>query len=275
MSVPVVSIILPTNNRVNTLKLSVQSVLNQTFKDWELLVLDNGSTDGTEKLMLDYEKKDARIKYIRIEKSKTPGISEYLNLGIELSRGKYIARLDDDDVWCFNNKLKQQTEFFDTNPDYVLTGGGEVMVDKDNRVLYKFYKREKDEDIRKRALISCPFEHTTIMFRRDAALKVGGYKIMGMNEDWDFFLKLGQIGKFYNFKEYYTNYTQDSQNISMKNQSEVAKNELKIIKLYRKSYPNYYTGFILHLIQYLYSFFPDIIKNRFQYFLRYLKRRIS
>jgi glycosyltransferase involved in cell wall biosynthesis len=275
MSVPVVSIILPTYNRVNTLKLSVQSVLNQTFKDWELLVLDNGSTDGTEKLMLDYEKKDARIKYIRIEKSKTPGISEYLNLGIELSRGKYIARLDDDDVWCFNNKLKQQTEFFDTNPDYVLTGGGEVMVDKDNRVLYKFYKREKDEDIRKRALISCPFEHTTIMFRRDAALKVGGYKNMKTNEDWDFFLKLGQIGKFYNFKEYYTNYAQGSQNISMKSQSEVAKNEIKIIKLYRKSYPNYYTGFILHLIQYLYSFFPDIIKNRFQYFLRYLKRRIS
>lgn len=267
-----VSIVLPTYNRAELLRKSIDSVQKQSFKDWELLVIDSGSTDNTSILMKELARIDSRIKYFNIPKSSIPGISEYLNFGINKSKGKYVARMDDDDVWCYTDKLKQQAEFLDSNNDYVLVGGGVVMVDSNDNVLYKFFKNEKDDEIRKRSLLACPFEHTTVMFRRDAALSIGGYNNFKVAEDWDLFLRLGLHGKFYNFREYYTNYLQGSQNISLKDQGEIPKIEIKIIKAFRKSYPYYYFGLLLHCAQYIYSFLPEFIKNRFQYLLRYIKR---
>lgn len=272
MNHPIVSIVLPTINRANLLRLSIESVFKQTYKDWELLVIDDGSTDGTEKMMNQLEQNDSRIRYLRISKSNIPGISDYLNFGIKSSRGKYIARLDDDDEWCYRDKLKKQVEFLESNPDYVLVGGGVIMVDENRKELYRFFKKEKDEEIRENALIACPFEHITVMFRRDTAISIGGYKNFRVCEDWDFFLRLGKEGKFYNFQNYYTNYLQAGQNYSLKHQTEVAKTELKTIKLFRHDYPNYYKGFLLTYLQYVYSFVPNFIKKRFQYFLRYIKR---
>jgi glycosyltransferase involved in cell wall biosynthesis len=274
MSDTVVSIVLPTFNRANLLKLSIESVLCQSFQRWELLVLDNGSTDGTSNLLKELVEKDSRIRYFQIPRSNLPGISYYLNFGIKSSRGKYIARLDDDDTWCFEDKLKQQVEFLDSNPDYVLVGGGVIMVDSNNKEFHRYIKKEKDEEIRKYALLSCPFDHPTIMFRKDISESIRNYKNLKVAEDWDFFLRLGKAGKFYNFQEYYTNYLQAGQNISLKDDREIAKTELCIIKTYRCDYPNYYLGVLLHCAQYLYSFLPNFVKVRFQYLVRYLKRKL-
>jgi len=194
-----VSIVLPTYNRAGLLQKSINSILKQTFKNWELLVVDSHSSDNTSELMNTLSANDSRIKYFNVPKSPIPGISDYLNFGINNSKGKYIARMDDDDVWCFAGKLKQQVDFLDSNKEYVLVGGGVVMVDAVDNVLYKFFKNEKDEEIRNRSLLACPFEHTTIMFRRDLAVSIGGYNNFKVAEDWDFFLRLGLKGKFYNF----------------------------------------------------------------------------
>jgi glycosyltransferase involved in cell wall biosynthesis len=270
MNIPIVSIILPTKNREVLLERSIDSILRQTFKEWELIVIYNiSSVNSIDKL----GKKDSRIRIYKVPTSPIPGISEYLNTGIKYSRGKYIARLDDDDIWCNPDKLKLQVEFLEDNPEYTLVGGGVNMVDAEGKIFYRFFKKENDEEIRKNALLACPFEHTTVMFRKDSAILMGGYNNYKTNEDWEFFLRLGRIGKFYNFKEYFTNYLQAGQNYSLKFQTQVAKTELSIIKLFRKEYPNYYLGVIIHSIQYLYSFFPNFIKNRFQYFLRYIKRQ--
>jgi glycosyltransferase involved in cell wall biosynthesis len=268
---------LPTFNRAKLLKKSVESVFNQTFQEWEILVIDNGSTDETDEIMNALCKKDNRIKYLKVSESRVPGITEYLNIGIKSSRGKYIARLDDDDIWCFDDKLKQQVDFLDMNPDYVLVGGGVKMVDSIDKVLYKYFKREKDNDIRKRALLSCPFAHPTIMFRKETAIAVGGYDDYVCAEDWGFYLKLGKIGKLYNFQVYYLNYLVSDMNSSFSNknnrQTLIAKLSLIVIKKYRKDYPHYYFGFLLNYSQYIYSFFPYIFKIKIQYFLRYLKRK--
>lgn len=272
MDYPVVSIVLPTRNRAKLLCLCIESICKQSFKDWELLVVDDGSTDNTGDLMKELTKKDSRIRYLKIARSNIPGISYYLNLGIKSSHGKYIARIDDDDTWCFEDKLKQQVEFLESNPDYVLVGGGVNMVDANNNVLYKYFKKEKDEEIRRYALLSCPFDHPTILFRKDISDSIGGYGNYKVAEDWEFFLRLGKAGKFYNLQEYYVNYLQAGQNISLNDEAEIAKTELKIIKLYRYNYPNYYKGVLLHTLQYIYSFVPCFIKKRFQYSIRYLKR---
>ncbi|MBK8551094.1 MAG: glycosyltransferase family 2 protein [Ignavibacteria bacterium] len=269
---PIVSIVIPTKNRAELLKKSIESVLVQTFQKWEIIVVDDSSTDNTGDVMTEYMKSDPRIKYFRIPKSSTEGISEYLNFGITQSKGKYIARLDDDDIWCSGVKLQMQVDFFDSNKEYVLTGGGVIMVDQNGTELFRFFKNETDENIRRKALLACPMEHTTVMFRKDAAVKTGCYGNYKVAEDWDLFLRLGQVGKLYNFQEYFTFYLQGEQNLSLKDQGEVALTEINIIKEFRKDYPLFILGFIVHFVQYLYSFFPEFVKERFQFLLRYIKR---
>jgi len=130
-SVPRVSIIIPTYNRVDMLEKSIESVFSQSFTDWELIIIDDASTDGTEERMTKLSEREPAINYMRIPRITGKGISEYLNIGLRNSRGEYIARIDDDDFWCHKDKLKMQVEFLDKNPEYVVVGGGVILVDKD------------------------------------------------------------------------------------------------------------------------------------------------
>jgi glycosyltransferase involved in cell wall biosynthesis len=272
MENPVVSVILPTYNRCNLLQKAIDSVYDQSFTDWEIIVIDSQSTDGTNFFMSKLVKKDDRIKYFDIPKKKTFIISEYLNFGIEISRGKYLARLDDDDVWCDRDKLKEQVEFLDSNPEYVLVGGGSILVDANDNEMNRYIKKETDSKIRKYALLACPFDHTTIMIRKSTLDTIGGYKNV-QAEDWEFFLRLGTAGKFHNIQKYYVRYLQDGKGISNKTETETALSELRVHKIYRKYYPNYYIGFILTSMQLLYTYLPFFIRKKLHYSIRFIKRK--
>ncbi len=113
MKNPTVSVICRTYNQERFINQAIQSVLNQTLSDWELIVINDASTDGTESVILSF--KDPRIKYIRNDKNLGP--IENLNIGIQNATGKYITILDGDDIF-YPNKLWIQTEFLDQNPDY-------------------------------------------------------------------------------------------------------------------------------------------------------------
>ena len=108
---PMVSIIMPTFNLADMIGLAIQSVLKQNFRNWELLIIDNGSTDNTGEVVKAYSLKDSRIKYFNVEKSKNPGLADYFNFGIKMANGVYIARLDDDDEWYEPEKLVKQVNF--------------------------------------------------------------------------------------------------------------------------------------------------------------------
>lgn len=267
-----VSIVMPTFNRSKTISMAIESVLTQTYKDWELLIIDNESTDNTSVIVKKYLENDPRIKYHFVHKSKIPGITEYLNYGIQLALGKYIARLDDDDEWCDSEKLVKQVNFLELNPNFVLVGGGAIMVDGNRQPIYKFFKRENDVQIRKHALYANPFWHNTVMFRKDKAKEIGGYNNYKFVEDWDLWLRLGRFGKFYNFREHFSLYMNAGQNISTSNQTLAAKTILNLITKYKNEYPNYYKAYLLNYFQYIYSFLPITFKNRTQNFLFYLKR---
>lgn len=268
----IVSIVMPTFNRAGLIGSAIESVLKQTFEKWELLVIDNESTDNTKDIVENFIKKDSRIKYYYIKKSLIPGLSFYLNYGIKNAAGRYIARLDDDDEWCDIDKLAKQVNFLDNNESYNLVGGGVIMVDKDKIETYKFFKRNTDAEIRKNALYACPFWHSTVLFRKEAVDKVGGYSNIRFGEDWELWLRLGKIGKFYNFKEYFSLYLNSGNNFSIHHQKFVGKTILGIIRKYKKDYPNYRKALVLNVLQYLYSFSPSFIKNKTQNFLFYIKR---
>lgn len=268
----IVSIIMPTFNRASTLGMAIESVLKQSFTKWELLIIDNESTDNTKEVVQKYTLNDERIKYCFVNKSSNKGISDYLNYGISIAGGKYIARLDDDDEWYDREKIDKQVNFLDTHHDYLLVGGGAIMVDGQRKELYKFYKRNKDSEIRKNALLANPFWHNTVLFRKKEAQEIGGYKNFRFVEDWDLWLRLGKLGKFYNFKEYFSLYMNAGQNLSTSNQKLAAKTILNLIKEYRYQYPNYGKAYFINFMQYLFSFLPVFLKKRVQNFLFFVKR---
>jgi glycosyltransferase involved in cell wall biosynthesis len=270
---PKVSVVLPTHNRAGLVGKAIESVLMQTFSDWELVIVDDASTDNTWEVLSVWAKKDERIKPFRNEKNNYPDISKTLNRGIEMARGRYIARLDDDDAWIDPKKLQKQVDFFESHPDYVVVGGGMIVVDGTGKELFRYFKKETDEQIRRSALFANPFSHTTVMFRTDIAREVGGYGNWRYAEDWDLWLKLGTKGKLYNFPEYFAAYLLAGQNKSFVHQRAQSRMTLEFITVHRKEYPNFTAAYLLNGTQYVYSFLPLWLRQILHYPLVALKRR--
>ena len=271
--IPTVSIIMPTYNRIRMLEKAIQSVFDQSFKNWELIIIDDASTDETEARMKELDCREEAVRYMRIPKIENKGISEYLNIGLRNARGKYIARIDDDDFWCHKDKLKLQVEFMEKNPEYVVVGGGVILVDGRGDELFRYLKKETDEEIRSFALFSNPFTHATVLFKKDLALKLGGYKIIKHVEDMELWLRMGKHGKLYNMKEYFITYMTAGQNKSFTHQRENSKTVLEVIKMHKDDYPNFSKAYILNYTQYAYSFLPVFLKKNLQSFMYYFKRK--
>jgi glycosyltransferase involved in cell wall biosynthesis len=216
---------------------------------------------------------DTRVQYHKLPVTKEPGISKFLNFGIKNGTGKYIARLDDDDKWIDADKLKKQVEFMEKNPEFVLTGGGVIAINDREEEIFRYLENETDEQIRSKALLSNPFTHPTVLFRKDAAIEIGGYQILEFAEDWDFWLRLGKVGKLYNFPEYFAHYLMAGQNISLKNQRGLAKMLFDIIRAHKDSYPNYWKGYMVNVFQLLHSYMPGFLRSSTTTFLKYIKRK--
>ncbi len=270
---PKISIVMPTFNRCGMINAAIASVLSQSFQDWELIIIDDASTDETWQLLGQLSGRDPRIRPVRNERNNYPDISKNLNKGIEIAQSPYIARLDDDDFWIDSDKLKKQFDFLEKNSDYSVIGGGVIVVDPNGRELFRYFKNEKDEDIRKKALFSNPFSHTTVMFRKNQAISVGGYSNWIYAEDWDLWLKLGKLGKFYNFQDYFTKYTLTGANKSFVYQRPQAKMILKIISSHKSDYPNFWIAYIFNFAELLYSYLPLSLRKALHPLFSYFKRR--
>ena len=272
MKTPTVSILMPTYNRQKLLERAIASVFAQSYADFELIVVNDVSTDDTQSFLDELAKRDARVKSVRHEKNYYPDISRTLNEAISLARGRYIARLDDDDYWCDPDKLALQVAFLDAHPDHVIVGGGTIVIDDNDREQFRYFKLETDEKIRDKALFANPFTHSTVMFRRDIAQKVGGYGNYGNVEDWDLWLRMGLHGKFYNFQKYFVRYllTEKSKTFIFKRSQ--SRDILRMIGLHRKEYRHFAAAYLLNYGQYLYSFFPQSAQKILHSSLSRMKR---
>ena len=128
------SIILPTyNGKTERLSEAINSVLAQTYQNWELIIINDASTNNIEKTILQFAKKDKRIKYIKNEQNMKQAASR--NKWIKQAKGRYIAFIDDDDIWSDPKKLDKQVNFLENNPDHGLCGTSTITVDQDKRTL--------------------------------------------------------------------------------------------------------------------------------------------
>ena len=196
MRYPLVSVVMPVYNSEKYLKESIGSILNQTFKEFEFIIINDGSNDNSLEIIKSF--KDSRIIVIN---QTNGGISNALNNGIRIARGKYIARMDADD-FSLKERLAKQLCFFLENPGYVLIGSNATFIDVNGEILYNSNLVLTDMEIRN-LLPSNPFFHSSTMFLRDAFYETGGYNelIRHHFEDRILWSQMSKFGKLYNLSE--------------------------------------------------------------------------
>lgn len=164
MSVPRVSVLFPVHNGARYLRYALESVLRQTFSDFEIEILNDGSTDESAAIIRSYC--DARIRYA--EQSRA-GLTVSLNRLLERARGTYLARMDHDD-WCHPRRFEAQVAFLDARPDTVLVGSWIEVMDTDNRICGRIRYPITPSGIHEAMLFSNPIAHGSVMLRRVAEL---------------------------------------------------------------------------------------------------------
>lgn len=268
---PKVSIIMGTYNRAGMIARTIESVQAQTFYEWELIIADDGSIDGTSGVVKGWARKEKRIVVLRNEANQ--GISQNYNVAFAVARGRYVAMIDDDDPWCDSEKLQKQIAFLDAHPEYVGCGGGVIVIDGSGEERYRYLKPETDTEIRQRMLYSNPMANSTTLFRREAGDRVGWYDgSLRYSGDRDFWLKMGRVGKLYNFPEYFSYYTMTGANTSIAKIKPHLKASLEVMRRYKDDYPGYTLAFALNLVQYWYAFLPEVVRRPIHQLLARLKR---
>lgn len=159
---PLVSVLMPVHNGMPHLPLAVESILKQTFNNFEFVIVDDCSGDYSPEYLKSV--KDDRIVLISLSQNK--GVTGALQEGMRKVRGKYIARLDADDI-AMPDRLQQQVEFLEANNSVGLLGSGYEVIDSDGKFIRHFSVMRTDFLVRWRMLFKNPFVHSTVMFRRD------------------------------------------------------------------------------------------------------------
>lgn len=258
-----VSVILSTFNGSAFLKKAIESVLIQSHKNLELIIVDDGSTDETLEIIKSFSEKDTRVKYISNEKNI--GVQKSRNEGLNLAQGEFVAIIDDDDEWIDVYKIEKQINFLISHTGHILVGTGVIVVDQNGLEKYRYTLPESDIDIRKKLLFKNCFAHSTILFNKDVAIKIGGYDESSQTknvEDYDFILRLALHGLVSNIKEFAINYTDRSSNNSSTHREDIFKKNIYLVKKYKNYYPNYLGAIIFSLIRlFFYRFFYKILSE--------------
>ncbi len=191
----IVSIITPVYNSERFLKKCMDSVLTQTYLSWEHILIDDCSTDESPIIIKKYQKKDSRIKYVRLKENSGAGIAR--NRGIEMAKGRYIAFLDSDDFWALD-KLEKQINFM-RNMNYCFVYSQYYVVKADGKPVYKIESPEKVSYIRmiKNNYIGC----LTVVYDTNVLGKIF-MPLIRKRQDWVLWIKLLKKTKYaYGFQE--------------------------------------------------------------------------
>jgi glycosyltransferase involved in cell wall biosynthesis len=213
---PTVSVMMPVYNTERYLAEAVESILAQTFADFELIAVDDGSTDGSGAILERYAARDGRV---RVERLEHGGIVAARNRALELARGEFCAVMDSDDV-ALPGRLERQVAYLRDHPEVLCVGTAVRLIDPDGRVLRDAHAGMDHERIQEVLLSGrCPLNHPSVLMRRAAVLAVGGYRDgFAPSEDLDLFLRLGEVGRLANLPEVLQKYRQHPRSASEQGQ---------------------------------------------------------
>jgi glycosyltransferase involved in cell wall biosynthesis len=194
---PTLTVLMPSYNAGPYIAEAIDSVLQQTFTDFEFIIINDGSTDNTMEVLRRYT--DPRIKVVD---QANKGVIDSLNGGIMMAKGTFIARMDADDI-CLPHRLQTEYDFLGSHPEYDMVGSEADVIDKDGNFLLRlepigYSHQQIAEGIDKK----CPFIHPSVMFRKDMVIKAGLYPKNALTfEDHMLWKKMLSIGKVCNIRQ--------------------------------------------------------------------------
>lgn len=211
---PLVSVVTPVFNGGKYLSDTIESILNQTFRDFEFILLDDGSTDDSLAILREYAAKDSRIRVITRENR---GLGTTQHELVYLAQGEFIAQLDHDDI-AFPDRLELQVDFLRKNPEVAVVGGAYQLIDSGDRYLTTLTLPQTNEEIQTLMLGGhCAIGHFGAMMRRAQMLEIGSYdSSLNSAADIDLFLRLGEVGELANLSDVLMKYRLHDKSASVK-----------------------------------------------------------
>lgn len=264
---PKISVIMPAYNAEKYIGLAIESIIDQTFTDWELIIVDDGSMDGTWQIINNYAQNDPRI--IPLKNEVNLKLAKSLNKGIEVARGKYIARMDADD-WSYPQRLMSQFNFMEEHEDVGIVGAAMHICSPSMEILSERHYPLNDFDIRKNIFYYNPFCHPVVLIRKDILNKCGLYNpAYNLVDDYELYFRIGEYSKFANLSEILHKYRLNDTSMTS---TGTKKMELMTIKTrydYAKKYNMSLKASVFTLIQYLTIYIiPSAFRVKIFTFLR-------
>lgn len=227
-----VSVILPVYNGCNYIRQTIGSILSQEFKDFELIIVDDGSTDKTRQAIGEFT--DERIIYYYQENS---GASSAINSGIKKAKGEFIAHCDADDIWA-KDKLSRQMKAMIQRPEIVLSGTWASIINDKGEKIGEHNHAYENNKIKIELMFRNPFVHSSLMYRKQAAIEVGLYstdETLTPPEDYEFITRMAGIGSLMNIKERLVLYRHHSEGLSKLKHDIIERNAIAIATQYINS----------------------------------------
>lgn len=213
MTSPIVSVVMSVFNGQRYVADAVESMLSQAFQDFEFIVVDDGSTDKTSEILAEYAKLDSRV---RIISQRNTGRAEALNNGIGVATGRYIARMDADDI-SIEDRLESQVGFMNAHPEVGVLGGAYEQIDSMGRILNTIGAPLEDAAIKIELLRGNPMCHPAIMMRKEAVLAAGGYRKQLLDaDDYDLWLRMAEFTCLANLETVILRYRVHAEQVSIR-----------------------------------------------------------
>ena len=192
-----ISVIMPAYNAALFIEEAIASVLAQTFTDFELIIVNDGSTDGTAAIIQSF--RDPRIVLIQ---QPNRGVAAALNTGLQHAKADYIARFDADDV-CYPTRLQKQYAFMQQHPEYSIVGSAVDYMEQEGDYVFTYYPpATSDCEIQLAKYHTCPFIHSSVLYHKETILQQGGYNTDAHSfEDHLLWMHALQESKGYNIQQ--------------------------------------------------------------------------
>jgi glycosyltransferase involved in cell wall biosynthesis len=252
---PLVSVVMPIYNAEKFLGEAIESILNQSYKNIELIVVNDGSTDKSGKIVERFRKKDKRIKVLINKKALGYGGEAATNIAIKKAKGKYIAKMDADDVSMLE-RIEKEVEFLENNKNIFLVGSQALIIDSSGKIVGKRNVPLKHDEIWKEFYLRSCVVHPSIMFRNEGI--IGDFfklKFKHFNDYYTFFELMKNGKRFENLSEYLFKYRVHGDNTVYTNIKEKFRENYRIKKYFLS------LGYQPYIKQRLMVFFQLLVVN--------------
>ena len=224
---PILSVLMPVFNSEQFVAEAIESIMNQTFKDFEFLILDDASTDKSFEIIKDFEKRDSRIKVYQNEKNL--GVVASRNKLLNLAKGKYIVWLDSDDI-AIENRFEKQMNFLEEHPGIGMVGANAAIINEFGNKIREWSFETDPQKLKIELFFHSPFLSSSVMIRKSCLPQNCYDSRFPVAEDFDLYSKIAEQYEIANIREFLVKYRINSKGLSKNNSEKMEKLSVQVIK---------------------------------------------